>query len=87
MTKKKVSQILNYLTTKPNAEIRFYVSDMILNIRSNSSYLSEPRACSRVSGHFFLGETPLKGQPILLKGAIYVFFRNLKICCGLSSGS
>ena len=29
-------------------------SDMILALHSDASYLSKPKACSRVSGHFFL---------------------------------
>ena len=31
-------------------------SDMILYIHSEASYLSEPRARSRASGHYFLGD-------------------------------
>ena len=39
MTKKKVSQLLDYLATKPNAKVRFYASGIILNIHSDASYL------------------------------------------------
>ena len=73
MTKKKVSQLLNYLATKPNTKVQFYASGMVLNIHSDASYLSEPRSHSRVSGDFFLGDTPVKGQPVVLNGAFYLF--------------
>ena len=73
MTKKKVSQVLDYLTIKPRAKPCFCASVMVLNIHSDASYLSEPRAHSCVSGDFFLGDTPVGGQHIVLNGAIYVF--------------
>ena len=34
--------LLNYAITRPNAMIRYTVSDMILHIHRNASYLSEP---------------------------------------------
>jgi hypothetical protein len=37
-------QLLNYLATHANAKIRSYVSDMIMNIHSDVSYLSESKA-------------------------------------------
>jgi hypothetical protein len=37
-------QLLNYLATHANAKIRFYASDMIMNIHSDVSYLSESKA-------------------------------------------
>ena len=36
--------------------MRFYASDMILNIHSDASYLSVKDARSRAGGHFFLGK-------------------------------
>ena len=66
MTKKKVSQLLDCLATNPKAKVCFYASRMLLNTHSDFSYLSESRACSCVSGDFFLGDTPIKGQPIVL---------------------
>ena len=84
--KKKVSQLLDYLVTKPNAKVRLYASSMVLNIHSDASYLSEPWAYSHISSNFFLGNTPIKGQPSAFNRAIYVLW-NFKICRGLSSGS
>ena len=54
-TEKKVLKLLNYLATHPEANVRFHASDMVLNIHSDASYLSEPRARSRLAGYLFLG--------------------------------
>ena len=77
-TKNKVEQLLDYLATHPKAKVCYYASNMILNIHSNTSYLSETRARSRVAGQFFLGSTPVKGQPIVLNGAIFILCGILK---------
>jgi hypothetical protein len=37
----RCTQLLDYLSHNANAKVRFYASDMILNIHSNASYLSE----------------------------------------------
>ena len=42
-TERKVLQLLNYLATHPAAKLQYRVSDMILNIHSDASYLSETR--------------------------------------------
>jgi hypothetical protein len=63
--------LLDYLATHPDACIRFYASDMILNIHSDASYLSESRARSRASGRFFLGWLPQPNNPIKLNGPIF----------------
>jgi hypothetical protein len=48
------SQLLDYLPTHADAKIRFYALDMIMNIHSDASYLSEIKAHSRACGHFFM---------------------------------
>jgi hypothetical protein len=63
-TMEKAKQLLNYLATYPDATIRFRASDMIMNVHSNASYLSEAYAQSRACGHFFMGWTPKEGDPI-----------------------
>ena len=68
---KKAKQLLNYLATYPNATIRFQASDMIMNIHSDASYLSESDARSRACGHFLMGWTPKDGNPIKLNGAFF----------------
>jgi hypothetical protein len=43
-TLEKAYQVLDYLATHPNAVVRFRASDMVMNIHSDVSYLSEPKA-------------------------------------------
>jgi len=50
-TEERAEQLLDYLATHPDAVVRYYASDMILNIHSDASYLSEPRARSRIAGY------------------------------------
>lgn len=77
-TKHASAQLLDYLSTHPDATIRYYASDMILNIHSDASYLSEPKARSRVCGHYFLGSIPRDNEPIKINGAIFCLCAILK---------
>ncbi len=52
---------------------------MILNVQSDASYLSTPKACSRAGGYFFLGSLPRNGDPIKLNGAIHISCTILKL--------
>jgi hypothetical protein len=52
---------------------------MILNVHSDASYLSAPKARSRAGGYFFLGSLPRDGDPIKLNGAIHVTCTILKL--------
>ena len=70
-TMEKAKQLLDYLATYPDATIRFRASDMIMNVHSDASYLSEANARSRACGHFFMGWTPKDGDPIRLNGAFF----------------
>jgi hypothetical protein len=70
-TMAKAKQLLDYLATHPDATIRFRASDMILNVHSDASYLSEMKAHSLVCGHFFMGWSPKDGDPIKLNGAFF----------------
>jgi hypothetical protein len=65
-TMQKCKQLLDYLTTHPDATVRFHASDMILNIHSSKS-----KAHSRVCGHFFMGWKPDAMKPIKLNGAFF----------------
>jgi hypothetical protein len=65
--------------THPDAKIRHRASDMILNIHSDASYLSAPRARSRAKGYFFLGSLPVDSDPIKLNGAIHITCTILKL--------
>jgi hypothetical protein len=64
-------QMLDYFATNDMAKIRFHALEMILNIHSDVSYLSESRACSRACGHFFMGWMPKDNKPIKLNGAFH----------------
>jgi hypothetical protein len=65
-----VSHLLDYCSTKPDAAIRYYASDMQLKIHSDASYLSEPRAKSRIGGYFFLGNSKHSQCPSLSNGPL-----------------
>jgi hypothetical protein len=52
------NQLLDYLTTHPDATIRYHKSDMILHIHSDASYLYVSHARSRLGGLFFLWKQP-----------------------------
>ncbi len=45
-------QLLDYLVSNSEAKVRYHASDMIMNIHSDASYLSETKARSRACGHF-----------------------------------
>jgi hypothetical protein len=47
-------QLLDYLATQEDTILTYHASNMILAAHSNASYLSEPKAHSRVGSHFFL---------------------------------
>jgi len=63
------TQLLNYAATHPDAILRFNASQMILNIHSDASYLSESKARSRAGGFFYLSNNS-DSPPI--NGAIHV---------------
>ncbi len=66
------TQLLDYLAYHSDAKVRFYSSDMIMNIHLDASYLSEGRARSQTCGHFFIGWLPADGAPIRLNGEFHV---------------
>jgi len=76
---KRVNQFLDYMWTHPDAIIRYRATNMILNVHSDASYLSAPKARSRAGGYFFLGSLPRDGDPIKLNGAIHVTCTIIKL--------
>ena len=77
-TEQAINQLLDYLTSHPNATIRYYTSEMILKIYSDASYLSEKNAHSWSGGYFFLGNRVSKGKQILLNGSVHTLCKILK---------
>ena len=51
-TMRRAKQLLDYLVTQEDAIITYRVSNMVFAVHSNSSYLSESGARSRVGEHF-----------------------------------
>ena len=41
---KRLEELLDYAATHPDAKIRYRASDIILQIHTDASYLSEPKA-------------------------------------------
>ena len=78
-TLKRTEDLLDYAATHPNARVRYRASDMILQIHTDASYLSEPKVrkfCAAV--HYFLGWLSHDNQLIRLNGAIYTMCTVLK---------
>jgi hypothetical protein len=67
-TANKVIKLLNYCTTHPETKIWYHASDMILNIHSNASYLSEREAKSRVQDDYYTWLAALTQPTNLPKG-------------------
>ena len=63
---------MDYLATYPNAYIRYYASDMVLNIDSDAAYLVAPKARSRVAGYYHLTNNPSTTKNPHLNGAIHI---------------
>ena len=72
----RAKHMLDYLATHPDTKSRHFASDVILNIRSDASYLSEPRATSRLAWIFFLESKTEKGENIKMN-------RNICVSCGV----
>ena len=53
-TMDKLTQLLNYCASHPDATIRYTASDMVLAVESDASYLSVTKGRSRAAGFFFL---------------------------------
>ena len=53
-TIRKANKFMDYAAKHPVAVLIYRNSDMLLAVHSDASYLSKPKARSRVGGHFFL---------------------------------
>ncbi len=71
-TMAKAKQLLESPCNLPNATIRTRMSDMIVNVHSDTSYLSKADARSRACGHLIMGWYPKDGDPIKFNGVFYL---------------
>jgi len=86
-TMRALVRLLDYVATHPDAVLRFRRSGMILTIHADGSYLSAPRARSRVASFFCLSEAQPEqlspdDPPARLNGGILVISRILKAVMG-----
>jgi hypothetical protein len=79
LTRAACDMLLDYLSTHPNATVRFYASDMILHVIADAAYLVLPNARSRCAGLYFLSDvsttTPPNPRP---NGAVHVLCKTLR---------
>ena len=70
-TEAAITHFLDYAATNPSAIVQYKASNVILQIDSDASYLSEPMARSRTGGHYYLSSLPTdpKKPPNLLPPA------------------
>ena len=80
-----MQQLLDYMATNSNALVRFYASDMILNLHSDASYLSAGQGRSRARGYVFLGSVPKDSQDIKLNGNIHITCAILKLVAAFAA--
>ena len=76
---KRDHQLLDNMATYPKAVIRYYASDMILNIHSDASYLSASKDRSRGGEYFFLGSISIDGKSVRLNGNVQITCAILKL--------
>ena len=57
-TLKKCSQLMDYAATYPYAKIRYFFSNMVLHVDSDSAYLVQQGAKSRIAVYFILSSYP-----------------------------
>jgi len=57
-TKRRTDHLLDFLSTNPEASLRYNASDMILVIETDAAYLAQSEAKSRASGWFILTNKP-----------------------------
>lgn len=52
----KVTMLIDYAHNYPDAKIRYYTSDMQLNIDPDAAYLVLPKTRWRGAGHFYFND-------------------------------
>ena len=79
-TNEKLTMLLDYIHTYPQAKIRHNTSDMILYIDSDAAYLVLPGAKSCIAGYYHLGNQlhPKEKANPMLNSAIHVKCKALR---------
>jgi hypothetical protein len=80
-----MNQFLDNMWMHPNVKIRYRSSNMILNIHSDASYLSDPNAQSHPGGYFFLGDILQDSEPIFIDGTIHITCIIIKLVAALAA--
>ena len=57
-TEAAITHFLDYAATNPSVIVQYKARDVILQIDSDASYLSEPMARIRTGGHYYLSSLP-----------------------------
>ena len=86
-TVRQFREFLDYMATYPDATIRYYTSDMVLNTHSDASYLTASKGRSRAGGQYFLGSIPNLQEPIQLNGPIHSLGTILRIIAASAAGA
>ncbi|KAI2492390.1 Reverse transcriptase (RNA-dependent DNA polymerase) [Fragilaria crotonensis] len=87
-TNKACDMLLDYLSTHPDATIRYHASDMVLAVCSDAAYLVLPNARSRAAGYFFLTNLPsaTSSPPSpKLNGAVHVLCKTIRTVAASAS--
>jgi hypothetical protein len=79
---KDALQLLDYVATYPDATIVYEPSDMMLQLHSDASWLSESESRSRAAGIFFLLSKDSLGDPDAINGCIDCYSTIIKSVVG-----
>ena len=77
-TNNKVQMLMDYLYYHPNATLRYYASDMILQGEADAAYLALPKARSRAAAWFILGNDPTSKPTPMPNAPVYIMCNTLK---------
>ena len=73
------------MATHLDAITRFYAYNVILNVHSDASYITAPKAQSRAGRYFFLCRFQWKYKPIFINGQIHVTCSILRSVAALAA--
>ena len=77
-TLKKCQQLMDYANTYSNTKVRFWASDMVLEVDTDAAYLVMPKARSRYAGYFRLLDQQNKPQRHMYNGAVLIDCKTIR---------